>query len=120
MLLGLVADPKAAAARVRELHTAMEQAQQAHERVLLGQRDLNAKTHETEARLTRDRKDLDASLEAERSQVFKEHQLRRERIEIDEADVVRRIAAVETREKAVAAREREVEQKFVAMRKLVA
>jgi hypothetical protein len=116
----MIANPKEARKLVDAYMAGAAEYQQAYERELGLRRQVVAEKAEFEARLIRDRKDLDAALEAERNQVAKEHAQRRQQIEADERAARDLLARAKVDADAAAALRKQWESKFAKLSALAA
>jgi hypothetical protein len=120
LMLELIRDPKKGKALIDQLSAGATEYQQAHERVLQGQRDLNERTADFERMSTRARRELDIALETERDVVAKEHAQRRQQIDADERAARDLLARAKVDADAAAELRKTWENKFAALSKLAA
>jgi hypothetical protein len=116
----VVSNPKKAKEVADRLAAAAKEFQEGHERLLLQQRDLNAKTSETERRLERARKELDLTLEQERKAFDMDVAARRAALEADQKELTRLKQQAEKDAAAVAAARKEWEGKLAKLSALAA
>jgi hypothetical protein len=116
----MIANPKQARELVDGYLAGAAKYQEAYERELALRRQNVAEKTEFEARLVRDRKHLDAAMEAERDQISREHAQRRAQLDKEEQEIAKLKQQAQADAVAAQALRREFESKLAKLSALAA
>jgi hypothetical protein len=120
LMLELIRDPKKGKALIDQLSAGATEYQQAHERVLQGQRDLNARALDFDRMSERRQKELDFTIERDRKAFDADVAARTAVLEADQKELTRLKQQAEKDAAAAGELRRTWENKMAALNKLAA